>query len=288
MPRMPLASSPALATWCSLFLLAACNGPGVVTDGGTDAGSAADAGASDAGPSDAGAPDAGPPASCVPGDPEVVRFTTDDGLMLEGDLYLSGRMNGATAVLLHMIPPFNDRTNYPRELIDELVRRCITVLNVDRRGAGGSEGVAADAYMGPNGALDAKGAVEYLLAHSSAPDPLRTSVVGASNGTTTALDFMVFTVAARTLEDPAAIVLLSGGDYTENQNTIADTSLDTIPTQFVYPESERAWNAAIEVDAPSLWQFREYTPGAHGTGVFGTNPEAVGDVADFLEVALSP
>ena len=36
------------------------------------------------------------------------------------------------------------------------------------------------------------GAIEFLVAHASSPDPERTAVVGASNGTTTALDFTVF------------------------------------------------------------------------------------------------
>lgn len=259
------------------------------TDAGADA--TADSTVADTG-ADVGDPDAGSDTGadveaigCPATDPVVVQFTTDDDLMLEGDLYLSGRAGGAAAVLLHMIPPSNDRSNYPRAFIDQLVSRCITVLNVDRRGAGGSEGDPVDAYMGPNGVFDAKGAVEFLVAHESAPDATRVAVVGASNGTTTTLDFTVFAESSRVTELPGAIVLLSGGTYTENQNVITDTTL-TIPTLFVYPVAEAEWNEPFAVDAPEAWQFNEYTPGAHGTGVFSANTESQADVANFLTAVL--
>lgn len=280
-----------LATLCSL---ASCDSSGPEGDAGPgiDSGPAADAGSAlDGGP---GTADAGPGLAdagagrCAATDPEVVQFTTDDGLDLTGDLYLSGETGGASVVLLHMIPPANDRTNYPRSFIDALVTRCVTVLNIDRRGAGDSEGDPMEAYVGPNGALDAKGAIEFLLAHASTPDPMRTAVVGASNGTTTALDFTVFAEMARTVELPAAVVMLSGGSYTENQNLVGGGPLAMVPTLFAYPESERAWNESLMAGAPATWAFREYTPGAHGTGLFGANPASIVDVAVFLEARLMP
>lgn len=280
--------------WLALIVLSACGQGSDPNDAGTDAGAAVDGGedggAPDAGADDAGADDAGPGDAgfgCAIAEPTVVTFTTDDGLMLEGDLYLSGQPDGASAVLLHMIPPSNDRSNYPRAFIDALVQRCITVLNVDRRGAGGSEGVATDAYLGPNGSLDAKGAIEFLLALPSSPDPLRTAVVGASNGTTTLLDFTVFSQVARIVETPAAVVLLSGGTYTENQNTIADTMLSEVPAFFAYPSSERAWNEALQPGAPAVWSFREFSPGAHGTNLFGANPESIAEVASFVDAQVN-
>src|SRR5262245_51857736 len=120
---------------------------------------------------------AAPPATaadagaCAPGETANVMLVTEDGLTLQGDFYATGAVGGPGAVLLHMIPPQWNRTSYPRAFIDELVASGISVLNLDRRGAGGSAGVAVDAYLGPNGKLDVEAAVGYLAAHACAIDP---------------------------------------------------------------------------------------------------------------------
>jgi hypothetical protein len=75
-------------------------------------------------------------AACA-NEPAVVSFITDDGVKLEADDYPTGEGLGASVVLLHMIPPANDRKNYPQTFIDALVEKKIRVLNVDRRGRGG-------------------------------------------------------------------------------------------------------------------------------------------------------
>src|SRR5438552_1537749 len=54
------------------------------------------------------------PGSCTAGGPQVVHFTTDDGLVLEADLYPTGITGRPAAILLHEVPPFNTRANYPR------------------------------------------------------------------------------------------------------------------------------------------------------------------------------
>ena len=72
--------------------------------------------------------------------------------------------------------------------IDALVERGFTVLNVDRRGAGDSGGVAREAYTGPNGRLDAVAARAFLLDSACGVAPDRIAFVGASNGTTTIVD----------------------------------------------------------------------------------------------------
>jgi pimeloyl-ACP methyl ester carboxylesterase len=267
-----------------LLSLAACgddDGPAPTPDAGRDAGGAEDGGG-----------DAGPVAGCTPVglDPEVVHFDTDDGVTLEAALFVEGTVGGPGLVLLHMIPPTNDRSNYARPVIDTFVARGFTVLNVDRRGAGGSEGEALDAYMGPNGRLDAKAAVAYLLAHPCGLDPTRIALVGASNGTATVLDYTVMTATDDTLETPVALVFLTGGTYTEAQNAVADNraTLDPIPLLFVYSTAEREWSAPFEAGAPTTWQFNEYAGGDHGTRMFSAVPTSVTDVADFLRAAIGP
>ena len=252
-------------------------------------------GVSSNGPTDDGAvaADASPPppdsgAVCTAGGPQPVTFTTDDGVTLAADLYTTGKTGGAAVILLHMVPPQNDRTNYPPEFITALVGRGLTVLNVDRRGAGDSGGVALDAYKGPKGKLDAKAAQAFLLAHPCAPGPTRIAFVGASNGTTTALDFTVFAAGDATVPVPAALVFLTGGTYTENQNAMSANRavLDRLPILFVFSTAERAWSAPFETNAPAAWQFKEYNPGGHGTRMFQAQPRSIDDVAGFLAGAL--
>lgn len=263
---------------------------GCASDPTPDAGRDATVASSDAGSEDAGSPDAGSADAgsgpCEAVEPTVVTLTTDDGVALEADYYAAGGPDGAAAVLLHMIPPGNTRQNYPRAFIDTLTRGCMTVLNVDRRGAGGSDGVAMEAYTGPNGVLDAKAAVAYLLGQSV--DAGRVAIVGASNGTTTLLDYVALAGTDGAVTPPAAAVLLSGGGYTENQTAVAVSGLDAIPTLFAYPVAEAAWNDTQGAMAHDLWSFREYDPGSHGTRLFDSAPPSVDHVAAFLLMNTAP
>jgi len=189
---------------------------------------------------------------CVAPGPVELTLTTDDGVDLIADLYSPGQAGGAAVILLHMIPPMFDKSGYPAAFIDPLVGRGLIVLNVNRRGATGSGGVAEEAYTGPNGKLDAKAAYDYLTTQGCDTPPAQIAVVGASNGTTTATDFSVYADAESTVEQPAAMVFMSGGTYTENQNAIAANldALDNHPIYFAYPQNEATWNEEIAAGAP--------------------------------------
>ena len=271
-------SSAPLEVAIAFALVSACGGspPGPIEDAASARDSAT--GATDAG-SDAFA-------SACAETTEVVHFDTSDGVTLEADLRVPGVAHGPSVVLLHMIPPGNDRTNYPSVFIDALLAHGIAVLNVDRRGAGGSTGIATEAYTGPNGRLDADAATTFLLAHACAFDRDRVALVGASNGTTTILDYAVTADAASV--HPRALVYLTAGSYTENQHAFVDyrALLDAIPSLFVFATSERAFSAALMTGAPPAWEFEEYAPGAHGTRMFAAEPASVGVVADFLARVL--
>ncbi len=213
---------------------------------------------------------------------------TDDGVTLAADFHSSFVKGGRAAIFLHMIPPSHNRTNYKPSFISALTAKGIHVLNVDRRGAGDSQGVATEAYQGANGKLDAKAAVDFLLQHECAVDKARIAVVGASNGTTTALDFTVFAGADAAYATPKALVFLTGGQYTENQNKIASHRplLDPLSVHFVYSKAESAWSKGFEAAAPSTWKFSEYDPGDHGTRMFDVRAESIAEVANFLDGAL--
>jgi hypothetical protein len=113
-------------------------------------------------------------------------------------------------------------------------------------------------------------------------------LVGASNGTTTALDFTVASTTDASLVTPRGLVFLSGGAYTENQHAIADrlSLLQPLPILFAYPDSEGEWNATQQAHDTGQWQFTQYAGGAHGTGLFDSNPESAAATADFVGVVL--
>lgn len=208
------------------------------------------------------------PVSETPGAPsvedvtaEVVRVTTRDGVDLVGDLYDRG--SGAPAVLLlHMTPkgPWN-RTDWSPSFVADLGAAGLTVLAIDRRGAGASGGTAADAFTGPNGKLDVAASTQ-LLKERGATDIW---IVGASNGTTSMVDY---TAAASTegWPSPSGLVYFTGGTYTENQTSLAD--LTVLPSLFVYGTAEADWSETYVGQNDGVWRFEAIQDGAHGTRMF--------------------
>lgn len=198
----------------------------------------------------------------------VVSLTTGDGLLLAADYQPAATQSRGAVVLLHMIPPGNDRTGYPDEVRQAIADLDLSVLNVDRRGAGGSEGVAQESYEGPGGLLDVEAAMRFIT-NPELPcpvDPSKIAIVGASNGTTSVLDYAVGHDAG--LPEPAAMVWMSPGSYTENQNRIPSSRavLDQLPLMWLYPSSETYASTFID-DASPAWRFVERGD-AHGTRMF--------------------
>jgi len=219
-----------------------------------------------------------------------VKVPTPDGLTLVADHCPAKEEGAPVAVLLHMIPPHHDRTNYPAAFRQKLVAAGIEVLNLDRRGGGDSPGVAKEAYTGPKGIEDVQGAVDWLRANSRA-DLSRWACVGASNGTTTCLDYAVAAAEVEGRQAPTALVFLTGGGYTENQNALKGSVVEHLPVLFTCNAKEKEWSEAQKAYGNAdLWRFRSYEPGGHGTKAFGPNPEAMDDVTGFLkkELGASP
>jgi len=181
-----------------------------------------------------------------------------------------------------MIPPSNDKSNYPLEFIGALVDAGYSVLNVNRRGAGNSDGTPEDAYEGPSGVLDAIAAHGFMMDAGCGAPADAISFIGASNGTTTAIDF---TVSADPDQRPPSLVLLSPGGYTENQNAIADhvDVLAPLPIFIGYPNDEASWPEANAVHDTGSWERTEYEGGRHGSGLFESHPELIGEIVAFIE-----
>ena len=215
-------------------------------------------------------------------------LTTDDGVELASDFW-AGTRGGAGIVLLHMIPPHHTKANFPASFIQQLVEHGWSVINVNRRGAPGSQGVAKQAYKGDQGWLDAKAGRDFLTQHACAIDPKRIALIGASNGTTTAVDYAIHVATADAVAPVQALVYLSGGSYTEAQHGFADHGavLRSIPSLFLFPKREAQWNRLAESASKGApWTFVEYDPGAHGTNLFKSDPKSATTVIDFLDQHL--
>lgn len=207
-------------------------------------------------------------------DGQVVSIQTADGITLSAD-WLPAAAGAPAVLLLHMKPPENSRSSWPLSFRTLLHDDGFSVLNLDRRGAGGSGGRAEDAYVGEKGVLDARAAVQFLLDHHAGA----LTMIGASNGSTTALDYAV-TAAANHLPVPAKLIFLSPGEYTEHQHSL---SALTLPHVFVgYPGNEADFNQALAPAHPQ-WSFHAYPQGKHGTYLFASAPQVVADMRAFLK-----
>lgn len=208
----------------------------------------------------------GIPDDYVPPDPAVVHLDTDDGITLEADFYPHEYADTAV-LLLHMVPPGNDRSDWPVDWIESLRAEGLAVLALDRRGAGGSEGEPVDAYEGPLGVNDAYAAVDFTVSQGL-PEVL---IVGASNGTTTALDYAV--AAAPDRPAPRAMAWMSPGSYTDANSSLDDLDIDEL--LFVYPPEEATWidRAQRNHDPDMNWTYAVCEGGDHGTLMFEAYPE---------------
>jgi pimeloyl-ACP methyl ester carboxylesterase len=178
----------------------------------------------------------------------VIDLETLDGITLEGDYYPGSRQDSPAVVLLHSIPPNFDRTGWPPQFIDLLTAQDWTVFNVDRRGAGGSEGNAADAYQGELGRNDVEAAVRRYRADGYTG---QVAVAGSSNGTTSAIDYAIWQQAQADL-GLDVLIFMSGGPYTENQNSLG--AVPDVPALFMAAQAEADWSNTA-AGARNDWDF---------------------------------
>lgn len=215
---------------------------------------------------------------------QVVRFTTSDGVELVADFTPAKNQNRGAVLLFHMIPPSNDRTSYPLRVREALADLDLNVLNVDRRGAGESGGIAKDAYTGETASLDVEAAVSYMLS-DEAPcqiDPENILLVGASNGTTSVFDY-VSSRQDSSLPGPKAVIWLSPGSYTESQNKIRRSDITSCPVLIVHPDNE-PWATQYNGEHEA-WRIVEIEDGRHGTGNFDDGEREVVQLGEMVSWA---
>jgi hypothetical protein len=208
-----------------------------------------------------------------------VRFDTEDGETLAADHHVPAESGLGAVILFHMIPPSNDRKGYPKRVREALAELGLTVLNVDRRGAGGSTGDPVAAYEGEGARLDMEAAVRYLLTSEAGCEIDRSKLllVGASNGSTAVHDYTA--AHSADLPDPAATAWLSPGDYTEEQIAIAGSVTEAVPVLWLYPTNE-PYSGAF-VGGAADWEFIERGE-VHGTRMFDGGALEDDTVADLV------
>ncbi len=211
--------------------------------------------------------------------PGAIALRTRDGVTLAADYYPASSPGRPAVLLLHMIPPSNDRTNWPADFIEALRSRDWSVLAVDRRGAGDSGGDPEDAYTGESGRYDVEACTKRLAGDGASS----LAIIGASNGTTSMIDYAAW-APGEGLMAPAALGYMTGGTYTENQTPVE--SVPAVPAIFTYSSAEAAWSVEQQPLDPGTWSFREYPRGDHGTRMFQAAPEVGADLLGFLEGAI--
>lgn len=205
---------------------------------------------------------------------EEVTLATRDGVNLVADVYPAWETGRPALVLLHMVPPTYDRTTWPVEFVERLQARNWTVLVLDRRGAGESEGLATEAYTGEKGRYDVEAAVAHLVGREVGD----VAILGASNGTTSMIDYAVW-APTELLREPVGLGFMTGGGYTENQTAME--AVPRVPAVFTFSTVERAWSVEQQESSPSTWVFHEYAEGDHGTKMFTAAPAVADDLVAF-------
>ena len=223
---------------------------------------------------------AAPPPKPTPSVKSTETLTTRDGVALEADLYL-GTPGSDGLVLLHMIPPHWDRTSWPASFLDKVAEAGWHLCVLDRRGSGKSAGEPKEAYEGEKGRYDVEACVKRLEAQGL--DQL--AVFGASNGTTSALDYTAWAAETDGIKKPDLLGFMTGGAYTENQTDVVQA--EDVTAVFTFSTEEREWSAGLK-DVSPKWVFHEYPGGAHGTKMFEAKPQVERDLMRALARTFEP
>jgi pimeloyl-ACP methyl ester carboxylesterase len=240
--------------------------------------------------SDVGSPSStAPPASLAPSPSigpylegsKLVRFSTTDGVELEGRLFGHGPVG---VVLAHGNEPSAQATWYP--FVRVLLKHGYEVLTFDFRGfcPGGTEGCSEGTVDGQGFPLDVEAAVRYVRTQRVK----EVFLIGASLGGHAAVD-----AASRPGLDLAGLIVLSTSQFVApggSGNFLSRSLLGRIqvPKLFIAGRTDPILNGR---DAELMYRaseepkrFRELPTSLHGASLLdpGAAPQAITAVLSFL------
>lgn len=221
--------------------------------------------------------------------PEVISYTTFDGVKIVGDWFPSPTTIGV-AVLLHMMPM--DRKSWaPFQQV--LSKFNIASLAIDQRGHGDSVNTTDGFKLDQKNFNDLQhqqklndviGAVEWLVAKGYAKD--RMLMVGASFGANLALGM---------LEDEPALagaVLMSPGHY---RGLDPDEQAGYIKVRHAIwaagsdsddPDAYESAKTVVEKAAANRKYFMPYKNAGHGIHLFKSDPKLMENLASWMKESL--
>ncbi len=219
-----------------------------------------------------------------------VRFETEDGFVLRGDLLRARDPSAPAVILLHMY--HSDRSAWA-PLLPDLAEAGLTVLALDQRAHGEStrqgertvrvaeiprERFGAFVRDGPR---DVAAARAHLATLGLAPR--RIFLIGASYGCSVAL------LSAGRVEDVGGLVLLSPGTAYFDVDVVEAAAKFPGPLLAVAaeddPRSAASARRLTEVHAGPD-ELTVYESGGHGTHLFASRRELVPRIVSFLGEAL--
>lgn len=219
-----------------------------------------------------------------PETPEHVNFTTDDGVLVEADLYLPEKTPAPALLALHQWN--SDRTAW-RDFARAMRGAGFVVLAIDARGFGGSKKSSeGDLQPDRNTQADVDAAVDYLKAQPPV-DALRIGIVGASYGASNALVY-----AADHPETVRSTALLSIGiDYVPSIDVSAAAKrYGDRPLLYVAARDDAESAADTEKLAAAKGprhRLKIFDTGGHGTALLAPSAGGIELLRDFFVETLT-
>lgn len=216
-----------------------------------------------------------------------VSYTTSDGWMIKGDLYLPGKFKKKPAPVVILLPMYAHNRNTYAPFIPALTREGYIALAIDLRGHGEStefkgKTVSYKSFRNQdfmNMVRDVAGAVDFIKTVPEA-NPERIGIVGASIGANLAINYALSDRRVRT-----AVLLSPGLNYkgitTEKEiSRYGKRSVLIVTSQGDDYSFESAQKLIKLAQEPKKLEVLEGD--SHGTDIFNTEADLVNLILNWV------
>ncbi len=221
--------------------------------------------------------------------PRDVTFTTSDGVTIAGTIQRATRLDAPAIVLVHQLG--STRAEWASLLERLHAAPAFTTLAIDLRGHGASTRGASgnldwqsfDPAAWAATRLDVLAAVAFLASPESGVTPSSISAVGASIGCSA--------IVAAAAEEPRLQVMVTVSPGRAYHGFDAITPAMHMDDRAIFAIASRAETDSADT-AAAYGRVTRIEPmivdgDAHGVVIFGTAPEALGRIEDFLRERLA-